>query len=138
MGFSPNGPTTEIDNTYTWSDTLSWTKGTHTFKGGLWFTPYQNNTVYDYYVNGDFYFYGSGGSSYLNNDKAAFLFGLPDEFLQFGQAPSDRKNTVYDYYVNGDFYFYGSGGSSYLNNDKAAFLFGLPDEFLQFGQAPSN
>jgi outer membrane receptor protein involved in Fe transport len=91
MGFSPNGPTTEIDNTYTWSDTLSWTKGTHTIKGGLWFTPYQNNTVYDYYVNGDFYFYGSGGSSYLNNDKAAFLFGLPDEFLQFGQAPSNIR-----------------------------------------------
>src|ERR1035441_10060614 len=91
MGFSPQGPTTEIDNTYTWSDTLSWTKGRHTIKGGIWFTPYQNNTVYDFYVNGDFYFYGSGGSNYLNNDKAAFLFSLPDEFLQFGQAPSNIR-----------------------------------------------
>jgi hypothetical protein len=60
-------------------------------KAGLSYTPYQNNTLYDYYVNGDFYFYGSGGSSYLNNDKAAFLFGLPDEFLQFGQAPSNIR-----------------------------------------------
>ena len=91
MGFSPQGPTALIDNTYTWSDTLSWTKGRHTIKGGFWFTPYQNNTVYDFYVNGDFFFYGSGGSSYLNNDKAAFLFGLPDEFLQFGQAPSNIR-----------------------------------------------
>ena len=91
LGFSPNGPTALIDNTYTWSDTLTWTKGRHTIKGGLWFTPYQNNTVYDFYVNGDFYFYGAGGSSYLNNDKAAFLITLPDEFLQFGQAPSNIR-----------------------------------------------
>src|ERR1017187_8041298 len=91
LGFSPNGPTALIDNTYTWSDTLPWTKGRHTIKGGLWFTPYQNNTVYDFYVNGDFYFYGAGGSSYLNNDKAAFLITLPDEFLQFGQAPSNIR-----------------------------------------------
>ena len=91
LGFSPNGPTALIDNTYTWSDTLTWTKGPHTIKAGFWLTPYQNNTVYDFYVNGDFYFYGAGGSSYLNNDKAAFLFGLPDEFLQFGQAPSNIR-----------------------------------------------
>ncbi len=91
LGFSPNGPTSLIDNTYTWSDTLTWIKGHHTMKAGLSYTPYQNNTLYDYYVNGDFYFYGSGGSSYLNNDKAAFLFGLPDEFLQFGQAPSNIR-----------------------------------------------
>ena len=91
LGFSPNGPTALIDNTYTWSDTLTWTKGRHTIKGGFWFTPYQNNTVYDFYVNGDFYFYGAGGSSYLNNDKAAFLLALPDEFLQFGQAPSNIR-----------------------------------------------
>lgn len=91
LGFSPNGPTALIDNTYTWSDTVSWTHGHHSLKGGFWYTPYQNNTVYDFYVNGDFYFYGSGGSSYLNNDKAAFLIGLPDEFLQFGQAPSNIR-----------------------------------------------
>ena len=91
LGSSPQGPTALIDNTYTWTDTVSWTKGRHTIKGGFWFTPYQNNTVYDFYVNGDFFFYGSGGSSYLNNDKAAFLMALPDEFLQFGQAPSNIR-----------------------------------------------
>ena len=99
LGFSPNGPTALIDNTFTSSDTLSWIKGHHTIKGGSWFTPYQNNTVYDYYVNGDFYFYGSGGSSYLNNDKAAFLFGVPDEFLQFGQAPSNIRTHNIGFFV---------------------------------------
>ena len=91
LGFSPQGPTALIDNTYTWSDTLSWTKGRHNIKGGFWATPYQNNTVYDFYVNGDFSFYGAGGSSYLNNDKAAFLMDLADSYLQFGQAPSNIR-----------------------------------------------
>ncbi|MGD0580829.1 MAG: TonB-dependent receptor, partial [Bryobacteraceae bacterium] len=90
MGFSPNGPTALIDNTYNWSDTLTWLKGRHTMKAGGWYTPYQNNTVYDYYVNGDFFFYGPG-STFLNNDKAAFIMGLPDEYLQFPEAPSNIR-----------------------------------------------
>ena len=91
LGFSPNGPTALIDNTYTFSDNLTWVKGRHTLKTGFWYSPYQNNTVYDFYVNGDFFFYGASGSSYLANDKAAFLTDLPDEYLQFGQAPSNIR-----------------------------------------------
>jgi outer membrane receptor protein involved in Fe transport len=90
-GFSPNGPTSLIDNTYTWSNNLTRMKGHHTLKSGFWYTPYQNNTVYDFYVNGDFYFYGQSGSSFLGNDRAAFLMDLPDEYLQFGQAPSNIR-----------------------------------------------
>ena len=29
LGFSPQGPTTEINNTYNWTDTFSWVKGRH-------------------------------------------------------------------------------------------------------------
>src|SRR5439155_1254318 len=32
VGFSPQGPTALIDNTFTWTDTLTWIKGAHTFK----------------------------------------------------------------------------------------------------------
>ena len=63
-GFSVQGPTSLIDNTYNWSDTLSWTKGHHAMKLGGWYTPYQDNTVYDFYINGTFYFYGASGSSF--------------------------------------------------------------------------
>jgi outer membrane receptor protein involved in Fe transport len=90
LGFSAKGPTSKIDNTYNWSDTLTWIRGHHTFKAGLNYTPYQNNTNYDYYVNGDFYFYGPD-SSQVPNDKAAFLLGLPDEYLQFPKAPSNIR-----------------------------------------------
>jgi hypothetical protein len=90
-GFSPQGPTALIDNTYIWSDTFTWTKGRHGIKTGLSYTPYQNNTVYDFYVNGEFYFYGSQGGSFSTNDRADFLMGLPDEYLQYPRAPSNIR-----------------------------------------------
>ena len=93
-GFSNQGPTKLIDNTFTWDDTLTWIKGAHTFKGGATFTPYQNNTIYDFYINGQFYFRDVGGSSgpYTRNDRADFMLGLADEFLQYPAAPSNIRS----------------------------------------------
>jgi Carboxypeptidase regulatory-like domain/TonB-dependent Receptor Plug Domain len=93
IGFSPQGPTTLINNTYVWSDTFSWQHGNHAFKMGGSYTPYQNNTVYDFYVDGEFDFYGTSGQSYFaQNDLASFLMGLPDEYYQFGAAPSNIRS----------------------------------------------
>jgi outer membrane receptor protein involved in Fe transport len=91
-GFSPQGPTALIDNTYTFSDSLTWIKGKHSFKGGFSYEPYQNNTAYDFYVNGQFSFYGTGGGNYSQNDRADFLMGLPDEFFQDPRAPSNIRS----------------------------------------------
>src|SRR5208337_4362049 len=88
LGFSPQGPTTEINNTFGASDTLSWLKGQHTMKFGFFASSFQNNTHYDYYVDGEFYFYGPSTSVGSGNDFADFLMGLPDEYLEFGAAPS--------------------------------------------------
>ena len=55
IGDSPQGPTTEIDNTYAYYDNVSWTLGNHNCKFGFYFSTYQNNTVYDFYVNGEFF-----------------------------------------------------------------------------------
>src|SRR5580658_3080630 len=95
-GFSPNGPTQLINNTYVWSDTFSWQKGSHALKMGFSYTPFQNNTTYDFYVNGDFDFYGqSGGGSFSQNDRADFLMGLPDDLYEAPRAPSDiRTHTL--------------------------------------------
>src|SRR5439155_22437057 len=94
IGFSNQGPTKLIDNTFTWDDTLTWIKGAHTFKGGATFTPYQNNTIYDFYINGQFYFRDVGGSSgpYTRNDRADFMLALADEFLQYPAAPSNIRS----------------------------------------------
>ncbi len=92
LGFSPNGPTSEIDNTYIWNDTLSWQKGRHGFKAGFNYTPFQNNTLYDFYVTGEFEYYGTAAESYYSqNDRADFLMGLPDEFYQAPRAPSNIR-----------------------------------------------
>jgi hypothetical protein len=95
LGFSPQGPTTEINNTFGASDTLSWLKGQHTMKFGVFVSGFQNNTHYDYYVDGEFYFYGPYTSVGSGNDFADFLMGLPDEYLQFGAAPSNIRSKSY-------------------------------------------
>ncbi len=92
VGYSPNGPTHEIDNAYIYSDTLSWTKGKHNMKYGASFSAYQDNTVYDFYVDGAFTFSGSSGGAASQNDLADFLFGAPDLYTQFGQAPSNIRS----------------------------------------------
>ncbi|MGA2965418.1 MAG: TonB-dependent receptor [Terriglobales bacterium] len=96
LGFSYHGPTTLIGNTFSYTDTLSWVRSKHNLKFGFQFVPYQNNTVYDYYVDGNFMYYGSTGS-YTGSglDLADFLMGLPDEYYQAPSAPSDIRTKSY-------------------------------------------
>ena len=93
-GPSYQGPTKEADNTYAVYDTLSWTKGAHNLKFGFYFSPYQNNTVYDYFVNGGFFFYGPGSIA-SGFDLADFLMGNPDEYTQYPKAPSNIRSHQY-------------------------------------------
>jgi hypothetical protein len=90
VGFSPQGPSALIDNTYTFQDTLTWTRGNHSIKAGGNYTPYQDNQVFDFYINGRFTFSGSSGSG-SKNDRADFLLGIPDLFLQDPAAPSNIR-----------------------------------------------
>jgi hypothetical protein len=85
IGFSEQGPTRLINNTFSYSDTFSWVKGHHTWKFGAGFTPYENNTIYDFYVNGEFDF----------SNLSDFLFGNPYGLFQYPRAPSNirSKNT---------------------------------------------
>ena len=93
IGFSVQGPTNLINNTFNWQDTVSWIRGNHSMKFGGDFSAYQNNTVYDFYVNGEFTFSGPAASGGIGsgNSLADFLFGQPDEYFQFGEAPSDIR-----------------------------------------------
>jgi hypothetical protein len=94
IGYSPNGPTREIDNAFVYSDTVTWTKGKHNMKYGAGYSAYQNNTVYDFYVDGAFVFSGTSQSTPVasGTDLADFLFGAPDLYEQFGQAPSNIRS----------------------------------------------
>jgi outer membrane receptor protein involved in Fe transport len=109
VGFSYRGPTDMINNTFAWSDTLSWVKGRHSLKFGGYVSAYQNNTAYDYYVNGAFIFYGTSGGAYSTNEFADFLMGVPDEYSQFPSAPSNIRSRSYaafgqdEWHVNKNF-----------------------------------
>jgi hypothetical protein len=92
-GFSPQGPTALINNTFSFSDTVTWIKGRHSWKFGGSFTPYQNNTLFDFFVDGQFDFDEFNGAF---NPYANFLLGLPEDYFQFGSAPSNiRQKSTY-------------------------------------------
>jgi len=101
LGFNLNGPTDLVNNTYSWFNTLSWIRNRHYFKFGGAFSPYQNNTVFDFFVNGYFYFSGAraNGGIGSGNDFADFLLGLPDNYTQFGSAPSDIRSRTGSFFV---------------------------------------
>ena len=93
VGFSPQGPTHEINNTFGFADTFSWIRGRHNFKLGAGVSTFQNNTVYDYYTNGQFDF--AGGTVATDNSLADFLLGAPADYFQYPAAPSNIRSKSY-------------------------------------------
>lgn len=91
-GFSPQGPTKLINNTFAYTETFTWVRGHHTWKFGGSYLPYQNNTVFDFFVDGEFDFDEFNGAF---NPYANFLLGMPEDYFQFGSAPSNirQKST---------------------------------------------
>ena len=95
IGNTENGPTRYVENTFSWTDAVTWTRGRHNWKFGGGFTPYQENLAYDYIINGEFDYYGSGGIG-SGNAYADFLLGIPYDYLQGAKAPSNiRTKNVY-------------------------------------------
>ncbi len=99
LGFSPQGPTNLENNTFTYSDTLSWSHGRHNWKFGASFSAYQNNEAFDFFVNGNFDYVNTvnGTTPFGAGDAFAnFLVGIPDFYFQAAAAPSDiRTKTTY-------------------------------------------
>jgi hypothetical protein len=94
IGPSENGPTRYVENTFSWTDSVSWTQGKHNWKFGAGFSPYQENLVYDYYTNGEFDFYTGSGAS--GNPYADFLLGAAGGYFQGALAPSNiRSKSTY-------------------------------------------
>ncbi len=103
-GFDYSGPTSLINNTFSYSDSMTWIRGKHNWKFGGGFFAYQNNTVYDFLIDGYFQFSGSAGGIGSQNDLADFLFGLPDYYTQFGAAPSNIRSKHFDGFVQDEWH----------------------------------
>lgn len=100
IGFSNQGPTTIVDDDFSYSDNFTWAKGRHTMKFGWQMIPYEDNQLFDFYIDGEYQFNGSAASGGIGsgNDFADFLLGLPDTFIQFPAAPSNiRTKATYLY-----------------------------------------
>ncbi len=103
-GFDYSGPTTLINTTYAYADTLTWIRGRHNWKFGADFSAYENNTVYDFLIDGLFGFDGTSGGIGSGNSLADFLFGLPDYFVQYGAAPSDIRTKHVDFFAQDEWH----------------------------------
>jgi outer membrane receptor protein involved in Fe transport len=93
LGFSNQGPSSLINNTFSYSDVFSWTRGQHTWKFGGSFTAYQFNTAFDFIGPGEFSFIGAGGIG-SGNDFADFLLGIPNTFQQGPNAPTNARSKL--------------------------------------------
>ncbi len=91
IGFSIQGPSRLVDNTFAYSDVLSWTRGKHTMKFGGSFSAYQDNQVFQFEINGQFFYSSSGAAG---DPFANFLVGLPDFFDQGPAAPSNIRTKA--------------------------------------------
>jgi Carboxypeptidase regulatory-like domain/TonB-dependent Receptor Plug Domain/TonB dependent receptor len=92
LGFSEQGPTRLVNNTFGFVDTVTWIHGKHNFKMGGGVSAYQNNTVFDFIVNGEFDFFGSA----TGNSLADFLLGAPTEYFQSPSAPSSIRSKSFN------------------------------------------
>ena len=103
FGSDPDGPTNLFNNTFDYSDSVSWVKGRHNLKFGFDFSPYQNNQVFDFFINGEFQFNGlpnaaDGGAVGGASSFAEFLLGSVDNYFQGPSAPSNiRSKATYTY-----------------------------------------
>lgn len=97
VGFSEQGPTDLVDTTFGFSDTLTYVHGRHNWKMGGGISAYRDNTIFDFVVNGEFDFNGSGGSG-TGNSLADFFLGIPSSYFQYPHAPSNiRSKSYYGY-----------------------------------------
>jgi hypothetical protein len=102
LGFGQDqaGPASEIGNTFAVSDTFTWVRGHNTWKFGAGLSAYQQNTLYDYFGDGNFDFIGpySQGGVGTGNSLADFLVGIPNYLAEGANAANNiRSKATYGF-----------------------------------------
>ncbi len=94
LGISTNNDQASQNLSYTFTDTVSWTRGKHTLRGGFEFRRYHINTFNNFASRG-----------FLNfPDFQSFLTGTPDDVF-VGTGVTDRGFRAYDisWFVQDDY-----------------------------------
>jgi hypothetical protein len=93
-GFNLNGPTTFPDTTWSYSDTLTWSKGRSNWKFGAGYSAYQDNLRYSYAADADYQFGDNGRPNSIGNQFADFLLGNTAGFEQGPSAPNNIRTKA--------------------------------------------
>jgi len=78
FGPTPQANQYQVQNNYTFMDTLGWVKGKHNWRFGGEFVPVQLNKQFPQVFNGQLYFGDSGTGSTAVTDVGNFLTGTPE------------------------------------------------------------
>lgn len=94
-GFSIQGPSNLVGNTFAYTDVFTLIKGNNTWSFGGGFSNYQQNMTFDFFGNSSFGFTGFSGNG-SGNSFSDFLLGIPNTVTQGPDAPSNiRQKTTY-------------------------------------------
>ena len=85
------------DTTYSWTDSVSWTRGRHSLKFGGGVTVIQDNGEFAWQANGVFTFSGPYGIG-TGLDLADFLIGAPDFYYQSANSFNAVRGKQYYLY----------------------------------------
>ena len=95
VGQDQSGPAHEVGVTYVVSDTFSWVKGRNSWKFGAGFSDYQQNTLYAFFTDSNFYYAGFGAGGYATgNSFADFLVGAPNGLFQGPNAANNIRSKA--------------------------------------------
>ncbi len=100
FGQDQSGPATEIGNTYAIADTFTWVKGHNTWKFGAGFSAYEQDTLYAFFTDSNFSFYGFASGGYgTGNSLADFLVGAPNGIFEGPNAANNfRSKEAYGFF----------------------------------------
>jgi hypothetical protein len=94
------GEIPQVGNSFQWSDSLSWVKGTHTMKfGGDVRRMRFDQTLY-YNVNGLYSYYGGSANDVGSDDLMPnYLLGLPDSFSQGSAQVENVRSSIFSLFA---------------------------------------
>ena len=90
------GEIPQVGNTFQWSDSLSWVKGSHTVKFGADIRRQRFDQTLYYNVNGLYSYYGGSANDVGSDDLMPnYLLGLPDSFSQGSAQVENVRSTIF-------------------------------------------
>jgi hypothetical protein len=94
IGNGWEGELPQVGNSFMWTDSMTWVKGTHTIKFGADVRRSRFDQTLYYNVSGDFTFNSTTENSVLYNDNyPGYLLGLDDSYSQGSAQRENIRNT---------------------------------------------